>query len=182
MSFLQEDFLAGCDPEPILDIVRPHLRDDLDTLSQLSLYELEGYMGRTLLRDCDIMSMAHSLEVRPILLDHVLAEFAFALPSHHKLNARGGKAIFAEALRDLLPPSILERPKRGFELPLLRWLAGPLRERASDAFASSWAKELFSTAFLADAQRRLPCPEARDFRLWPYFILLAWLDQSGMRL
>jgi asparagine synthase (glutamine-hydrolysing) len=128
-----------------------------------------------LLRDGDVMSMAHALEARPILLDHQLAEFAFSLPSHLKLAGGQGKAVFLAALRDLLPPAVLDRPKRGFELPLLRWLSGPLRERGDDAFASAAARRLFRPDFLEDARRRLRSPSPRDFRLWAYLVLVEWL-------
>ncbi|MBT3291611.1 MAG: hypothetical protein HN380_29980, partial [Victivallales bacterium] len=170
---LNPDFLADFQPAPVARL--PELHADLDPVAQLSLYELEGYMPRTLLRDGDAMSMAHALEARPILLDHRLAEFAFALPSACKLAAGQGKAVFLKALGNLLPESVLNRPKRGFELPLLRWLAGPLRDRADAAFASATARELFTDSFLADARQRLRSPGPRDFRLWPYFILLEWL-------
>jgi len=171
---LNPEFLADFSP---LSIERlPDLHGDLDPIAQLSLYELEGYMARTLLRDGDAMSMAHALEARPILLDHQLAEFAFSLPADHKLKVGQGKAVFLAALSDILPAPLLHRPKRGFELPLLRWLAGPLRPRAEAAFSSPMARQFFTPAFLADARHRLLAPTPRDFRLWPYFILLEWLQ------
>jgi asparagine synthase (glutamine-hydrolysing) len=172
---LNPDFLADFQPAPMARLPEAGLHADLDPIAQVSLYELEGYMARTLLRDGDAMSMAHGLEARPILLDHRLAEFAFALPSACKLAAGQGKAVFLKALGNLLPESVLNRPKRGFELPLLRWLAGPLRDRADAAFASAAARELFTDSFLADARQRLRSPSPRDFRLWPYFVLLEWL-------
>jgi asparagine synthase (glutamine-hydrolysing) len=172
---LAPDFLGRSALLPSSRLPEPSLRADLDVIDQLSLCELEGYMPRTLLRDGDVMSMAHALEARPILLDHQLAEFAFSLPSHLKLAGGQGKAVFLAALRDLLPPAVLDRPKRGFELPLLRWLSGPLRERGDDAFASAAARRLFRPDFLEDARRRLRSPSPRDFRLWAYLVLVEWL-------
>ncbi|MBN2451419.1 MAG: asparagine synthase (glutamine-hydrolyzing) [Lentisphaeria bacterium] len=153
-----------------------------DCLSRLSAAELEGYMVRTLLRDGDAMSMAHGLEARPILLDHRLAEFAFALPAEFKLRRGRAKAIFHAALGDLLPAEILRRPKRGFELPLVRWLGGSLRERAEDAFCSAEAREVFHPAFLRQARERLGRLSPRDFRLWPYFVLIEWMRRHGASL
>lgn len=172
---LNPDFLAGFAPAPLERLPEPSLRAGLAAVDQVSRWELEGYLPRTLLRDGDAASMAHALEVRPILLDHPLAEFAFSLPAEFKLRGGEGKAVFLAALGDLLPPAVRRRPKRGFELPLLRWLAGPLRARAEDAFASPAARNLFGEAFLAAARRRLENPQARDFRLWAYFVLVEWL-------
>lgn len=154
----------------------------LDTIARLSQVELEGYMVRTLLRDGDVMSMAHGLETRPILLDHELAAFAFALPSAFKLRRGRGKAVFSAALAGLLPDEIARRPKRGFELPLLRWLSGPLRERADAALSSAAAQTLFRPGFLADARARLRTPQPRDVRLWPYVVLSAWLQRQHLSL
>lgn len=172
---LNPDFLASFAPAPLERLPEPSLHGELSPVDQLSLWELEGYMPRTLLRDGDAASMAHALEVRPILLDHPLAEFAFSLPSGFKLRGKEGKAVFLAALGNLLPAAVRQRPKRGFELPLLRWLAGPLRPRAEDAFASPAARQVFGEAFLADARRRLRDPRPRDFRLWAYFVLVEWL-------
>jgi asparagine synthase (glutamine-hydrolysing) len=172
---LNPDFLGSFAPLGSERLPAASLAKGLDAIDQLSLYELEGYLARTLLRDGDAMSMAHALEVRPILLDHRLAEYAFALPSGHKLVRGQGKAVFLAALSNLLPEAVRQRPKRGFELPLLRWLSGPLRERADAAFASETARGLFSAAFLSDARDRLRAPSPRDFRLWAHFVLVEWL-------
>ena len=171
-------FRSGIDLRPLTDFYTRHWRDELDTVTQLSYTELNGYMAHTLLRDVDAMSMAHSLEVRPILLDHVLATFAFMLPAAYKLGPDGSKSILTDALRDLLPTEILERGKRGFELPLLRWLAGPLRDRALGALASASAAAIFAPAFLRRARGQVAAPGRRDTRLWPYVILLEWLESN----
>jgi asparagine synthase (glutamine-hydrolysing) len=88
------------------------------------------------------------LEVRPVLLDHVVAEFAFALPARLKLAAEENKPALVGAVRDLVPEAIIRRKKAGFELPLAEWLTGPLRERALSAMSSTTALGLFSPRFL----------------------------------
>ncbi|MCK5803805.1 MAG: asparagine synthase (glutamine-hydrolyzing) [Lentisphaeria bacterium] len=174
-------FFAEFAPAPLKRLL--HGEDaDLDPIDRLSVVELEGYMARTLLRDGDVMSMAHGLETRPILLDHPLAEFALALPSSFKLRGGQGKAIFHAALSGVLPEFIAKRPKRGFELPLLRWLAGPLRERADQAFCSKSAHTVFTARFREDARRRIRHPKPRDFRLWAYFVLLEWMERQEVSL
>ncbi|HVH13214.1 MAG TPA: asparagine synthase (glutamine-hydrolyzing), partial [Longimicrobium sp.] len=106
------------------------VRPGLDPVQQVSYVEAAGYLRDTLLRDADAMSMAHALEVRPVLLDHELAEYAFALPARCKLGGRKPKRALVDALADVLPEPIVTRRKMGFELPLNAWLGTVLRDRA----------------------------------------------------
>ncbi len=97
-----------------------------DDFARISWAELTGYMRRMLLHDSDQMSMAVSLELRVPFLDHELVEYSLGLPAAEKRRYRGTKGLLVEACRDLLPPSVYERPKRGFTLPMQQWMAGPL--------------------------------------------------------
>ena len=74
--------------------------------------EVNGYLVNTLLRDVDAMAMGNSLEVRPVLLDHVVAEFAFALPARLKLGADENKPALVGAVRDLAARSHHSARKR----------------------------------------------------------------------
>lgn len=94
--------------------------------SLISYLESRTYMLNTLLRDTDSMSMHHSLEIRVPLLDRGLVELVEALPERAKARIGIPKALLAEAVKDLLPPEILRRPKRTFTLPWERWLRGKL--------------------------------------------------------
>ncbi len=69
--------------------------------------------------------MAASIESRVPFLDHVLVEFATNIPASHQLNGWSGKRILKKAMEDILPRSILYRPKLGFPTPWSDWLAGP---------------------------------------------------------
>jgi len=173
-------FLYGWKPEPLQTLYEPAVRRMKDPVSQLSLVELTGYMCRTLLRDVDTMGMAHGLEIRPILLDHELAQFAFALPSRVKLQAGRSKAVFADALADLLPRSVLSRPKRGFELPLMRWLSGPLKPHAQRVLGDRNARQIFRESVLRRGMLAVESPGPRDFRWWCIVVLLSWLELSGV--
>ena len=104
------------------------------------------------------------------------------MPSSFKLRNGRGKAIFQAALRDVVPEFVTRRPKRGFELPVLRWLRGPLQERAQAAFASGTARQLFDAAFLRRARSKLRALGSRDTRLWGYFVLLAWLSDRQIEI
>jgi asparagine synthase (glutamine-hydrolysing) len=100
---------------------------DLDPINRVSYLESRCYMLNTLLRDSDVMSMAHGLEVRVPLIDHHLAEKVFALPGDWKLDAHTPKPLLVQALRGELPNDLVHRPKRGFTLPFEQWLRDELR-------------------------------------------------------
>jgi asparagine synthase (glutamine-hydrolysing) len=76
----------------------------------------------------DMMSMRHALEVRVPLLDHRVCELAFSMPGNWKLRNNRAKFIF----RDILPPSLHNRPKWGFEMPVSQWLKSDLRYLVED--------------------------------------------------
>jgi asparagine synthase (glutamine-hydrolysing) len=98
----------------------------------ISRAELRTYTHDQLLRDTDVMSMAHSLEVRVPLLDVELVEAVLRLPAALKLNGPAGpKPLLKQAVGDRLPEAVSHRnDKQGFTFPFALWLKGPLREEA----------------------------------------------------
>ena len=80
----------------------------------------------------DRSSMAHSLEVRSPLLDHRIVEFAASLPSSMKLRGLKGKYLLKQMAGKSLPPSVINRPKQGFNAPVSNWLSNELREMGQD--------------------------------------------------
>lgn len=149
---------------------------------ELTYVEMQGYLTNTLLRDVDAMSMAHSLEVRPVLLDYRVAEFAFSIPMRMKIDRSTNKPILVNAVKDLLPEAIVSRQKRGFELPLREWILGPLRERALSTFSSRTSRSLFSKAFLDEVVSQIRRREQVSYRVWAYLVLLEWLDMHDCEL
>lgn len=74
----------------------------------------------------DMMSMANSLEIRSPFLDQDVVEFAFGLPTEYKIDRHLKKKIVQDAFRDTLPAELYNRPKKGFEIPLLDWFRNEL--------------------------------------------------------
>ncbi len=74
----------------------------------------------------DMMSMANSLEVRVPFLDYRIVEFVQKLPAHFKIDSSIRKKILRDSFREILPEELYHRPKHGFEVPLLKWMKGPL--------------------------------------------------------
>lgn len=108
----------------------------LDTINCISYLELKTYVANTLLRDTDAMSMAHSLEVRVPLLDHLLLEEIMRLPGRVKLDQTIAKPLLVRSLPERLPSEVAAGPKRGFTLPFADWLTGELRLQVEMAFNS----------------------------------------------
>jgi asparagine synthase (glutamine-hydrolysing) len=107
-----------------------------DFLDAMLYTDVNGYLPDTLLAKVDIATMAVALEARSPFLDHELMEWAARLPARLKLRGRTTKVILKRALRGIVPPSVLERRKMGFNVPVDRWLRGELRELSHDLLLS----------------------------------------------
>ena len=97
-----------------------------ELLDQLLEVDATVYLPGDLLTKIDIATMAFSLEARSPLLDHELMELAASLPPSQKARGARRKIALRGALRGWLPDAVLDGPKRGFELPVDRWLRGEL--------------------------------------------------------
>jgi len=119
--------LAPSWKEPEYDYLwfyRQFWRDDLQPLAQLRWLDLNTDLAEGLLTKVDRTSMAHSLEVRPPLLDHRLVEFMLSVDPKLLVDERRrrGKLLVRRLMEPRLPPNHLNRPKSGFGLPVHRWL------------------------------------------------------------
>lgn len=98
-----------------------------DALSLVQYLDYHTYLPGDINTKVDRAAMAHSLETREPLMDHVLVEWAARLPSRLKLAGGEGKLVLKKAMEGKLPNDILYRPKMGFAVPLVAWFRGPLR-------------------------------------------------------
>jgi asparagine synthase (glutamine-hydrolysing) len=103
---------------------RQYWREELGELEQLRWLDLNTDLAEGLLTKVDRTSMAHSLEVRPPLLDHRLVEFMLGVNPNSLVDRRRrrGKLLVRQLMQPRLPAGHLERPKSGFGLPVHRWL------------------------------------------------------------
>lgn len=95
-------------------------------MNPVLLNDLMLVLPGDMLQKVDLMSMAHALEVRVPFLDHRVVEYVASLPAGMKIKGRQRKIMLKELARDYLPQDIIQRKKHGFEVPLERWLRGPL--------------------------------------------------------
>jgi asparagine synthase (glutamine-hydrolysing) len=98
------------------------------------------FLPGDLLPKVDRMSMAASLEVRVPYLDEDLADYVLALPGSQKIHGTKGKAVLRRVAKRLLPASILNRPKQGFDVPIGAWLRGPLKAPMTDLLSEGTVK------------------------------------------
>ncbi|MFO0852017.1 MAG: asparagine synthase (glutamine-hydrolyzing) [Gemmataceae bacterium] len=111
------------------------LADD-DPVWSVSVLESRYYQGNTLLRDADANGMAHGLEIRVPLLDQRLLDLGHAIPGPVRLPPGAPpKSLLRAAAAEYLQADQTDRPKRGFTLPVWRWMAGPLRPMCERATA-----------------------------------------------
>lgn len=117
-------------------VIQKYFNDGSTDLQKISSVETSHYLINTLLRDTDVMGMAHSLEIRAPFIDHHLIEFASTLPDEFKIQNLSSKVILKDAFSDVLPEEVLKRKKMGFAFPLAIWLKkGRLREIVEDALS-----------------------------------------------
>lgn len=139
------------------------------------------YLQDDLLTKVDRATMLASLEARAPFLDHELAEYVAGLPSSLKLRGFTTKAVLRRALRHRVPPEVLSRRKRGFNVPFSRWLLHGLGERLRQRFSRErvQARALFDPAGIARLLDEHLLRRA-DHRK-PIFTLLAldlWCDRT----
>jgi len=125
------------------DVVYEHQRRCIatDPVNQLLYWDMKMYLEGDILQKVDRASMACSLEVRVPLLNHTFVEWATSVPHDLKLKGLTTKYLFRKALRRVLPPEITDRKKKGFNMPVAKWLAGPLRDLVEEMLSERRLRE-----------------------------------------
>jgi asparagine synthase (glutamine-hydrolysing) len=146
----------------------------------ISALELRTYLCNQLLRDTDVMSMAHSLEVRAPFLDHRLVEFVASLPAPLKFAGQP-KGLMLRALGSRLPGEVTNRPKQGFTFPFDQWLRNELRATAEDTLLGCDHRDVFNRNALAELWRQFLDRRVHWSRIWALMTLDNWLRSFGRR-
>ena len=135
-----------------------------------------------MLRKVDAMSMANSLEVRTPFLDHELVDYAFSLPSVYKINASARKKILKDTFKDLLPQELYNRPKKGFEVPLLKWFQTDLKSKITEEWLSdSFIEEqgIFNVTAIKELKQKLFSLNPGDAHatVWAIIVFQHWWEK-----
>lgn len=162
----------------IKNLIRNSTTDKEHVLSRVSLYEIQTYMQNVLLRDTDQMSMAVALEVREPFLDYQLVEFALSVKDEYKYP-HTPKKLLVDALGDLLPNDIVNRPKMGFTLPWKEWLKNDLKTFCEENIKQFAKRNFVNEKAVLEIWRRFLHNDPRITwgRVWHLVVLNNWLNK-----
>jgi asparagine synthase (glutamine-hydrolysing) len=167
-----------------LDRLEAYFAEAPDLVTGANWADIHTYLPDDLMVKVDIASMAHGLETRSPLLDHVFMEWVAALPVSLKMAGGEMKALFKKAMEPYLPPEVLYRPKMGFGCPVGDWLRNELREMAYDVLLSATASSrgIFRREYVERLLDEHTTGRVQhDTRLWAILMLelwfCAWVDQ-----
>lgn len=120
------------------------------------LLDMDTYLQGDILCKVDRAAMKYSLETRCPILDTNVMEFAFSIPHEFKYRNGNKKRILKDLTYDYIPRELLERPKKGFSVPLDKWLRGPLREQLLDLTEPGFLQRqgLFQADYVASFIRK----------------------------
>ena len=148
-----------------------------DLLDVMLDVDVQTYLPDDLLVKIDIATMAYSVEARSPLLDHEVMELAASLPAEYKLDGGVTKKVLKEAFRGDLPDDILDRPKKGFGVPLRHWFRDELRDMPREMLLDPGAR---TAQWLRRDQVERLIDQHRDeradhsLRLWTLLQLETW--------
>ncbi len=149
-----------------------------DPIARIQYVDVKTYLPDDILVKVDRASMAHSLEVRAPILDHVFMELAASIPPSLKLQGTSGKRIFKKSLEGLLSNDVLYRSKMGFGVPVARWFRHDLKAMASDIIFSSQKSDWLDRQTVQKIwDQHLSGLRDRSTELWAIFMLQLWRRQ-----
>ena len=153
-------------------------KSSLTGLQKIMNLDFDNILAGNLLVKMDIATMAHSLEGRSPLLGKELLEYAPSIPDGYKIAGKQTKYILRKLSEKYLPPELIHQPKRGFEIPLKKWVDGQLNQMIGDYImpADSYCRNFIDPSFLNDVwNRKIKVgDEKRAKMIWTLFALEVW--------
>jgi len=155
--------------------------NSIDFIHRIMHMDSLSYLPDDILVKVDRAAMSVSLETRTPFLDHRVAEYAWRLPISYKIRNGQGKWILRQILYKYVPRELIERPKKGFSIPIASWIRGPLRE---------WAEELLNESRIRQEGYFRPEPIRRIWKehlsgrrnwqncLWDILMFQQWLESQ----
>ncbi|PYI57198.1 asparagine synthase (glutamine-hydrolyzing) [Paenibacillus flagellatus] len=172
--------IGGTEPVTIFDSKIPEQISDY--YERMMYFDSISYLPDDILVKVDRAGMGVSLESRIPMLDHRVVEFAWRLPLSMKIREGQGKWLLRQVLYRYVPRSLIDRPKRGFAVPIDSWLRGPLKEWAEHLLDE---KRMEKQGYLHVAPIREKWAEHQSGKrnwhgyLWDILMFQAWLEQQG---
>jgi asparagine synthase (glutamine-hydrolysing) len=155
-------------------------------MNEILLTDMQLVLANDMLHKVDSMSMANSLEVRVPFLDVELVNFLFSLPAAYKINGKMRKRILQDAFRDVLPAALYNRPKKGFEVPLLKWLRTEMKdELLTGLLGEAFVRDqgIFRCEAVSSLKKQLFSANPGDVhaRIWALVVFQWWWKKYGAK-
>lgn len=149
------------------------------TMRDILLTDTQFVLPNDMLTKVDLMSMAHGLEVRVPFLDYRLVNFIFSLPDDYKITSSIRKRILQDSFKELLPAKLYKRPKKGFEVPLLKWFRKEMKDLImNDLLSEKFIREqgIFDYAGIEHLKKQLFSSNPQDVhaRIWALVVFQTW--------
>jgi asparagine synthase (glutamine-hydrolysing) len=168
-------------------VLHDYLRDKSfsSELGKLLYLDTKLYLQDGVLAKVDRASMAHGLEVRVPFLDHRFVELVTGIPERLKLKGFTTKYLWKKAIKDRVPDEIARRGKKGFGIPLARWLCGELKGLMLELLSEKRLKE--QGIFNPSTVKRLVSDHLAHRtdnrkKIWNLLIFQLWWDSFGARI
>lgn len=171
------NLVVNADPAPLAKAPPEALCDGRERLMYRDMLD---YLPDDILVKVDRAAMSTSLETRIPLLDYRIVEFAWRLPPSVKRRDGIGKWPLKQVLYKYVPEHMVNRPKKGFGVPLHVWLRGKLRDWAEDLLSEERIKRegfFDHVAVRGEWKRHLSGKKDRHYALWTILMFQAWRDQ-----
>ena len=157
-----------------------------ESMNDILLTDMQLVLPNDMLTKVDLMSMANGLEVRSPFLDVELVNFAFSLPDSFKINSSIRKRLVQDAFKEMLPAELYNRPKKGFEVPLLKWLRKEMKSLMEDELLSEkMIKEqgIFNYLEIQKLKAQLFSSNPGDApaRIWGLIVFQWWWKKYGAK-
>lgn len=152
---------------------------DIESINDILYTDMQLVLVSDMLHKVDSMSMANSLEVRTPFLDHNLVDYVFSLPDNYKVNGKMKKRILQDTYKSVLPQELYQRPKQGFEVPLLKWFNTELRSELENNYLSADFIEeqgIFNPVAIAQLKNKLYSSNPGDVQaqIWAIIVFQHW--------
>jgi asparagine synthase (glutamine-hydrolysing) len=149
----------------------------LDLIEFMAVADLNQYLPEDILVKLDRTSMAVSLESRVPILDHDVVAFALSLPLSYKRSNGTGKIVLRRVLEKYVPREMIDRPKKGFSVPVAAWIRGPLRDWAETLlqYSRKQHSEILDQEVVGEKWREhLSGRRDNSELLWPVLMFESW--------
>ncbi len=151
----------------------------IQTINDVLYTDMQLVLVSDMLHKVDSMSMANSLEVRTPFLDHNLVNFVFTLPEEYKINSKMKKRILQDTYKNVLPKELYQRPKQGFEVPLLKWFRTELKDEINTKYLNPdfiESQRVFNPKTIETMKKQLFSNNPGDIQahIWAMIVFQHW--------